>query len=68
MRAVRSAATAGSGLRARRRVARCEVARCEVGGRREADPLQGIERHVDLGFVGEPVAVDASILRSLSNR
>jgi acetylglutamate kinase len=33
---------------------------------READPLQGIERHVDLGFVGEPVAVDASILKSLS--
>ena len=25
---------------------------------REPDPLQGIERHVDLGFVGEPVAVD----------
>ncbi len=25
---------------------------------RGADPLQGIERHVDLGFVGEPVAVD----------
>ena len=38
----------------------------KVGGRRGADPLQGIERHVDLGFVGEPVAVDASILRSLS--
>jgi acetylglutamate kinase len=33
---------------------------------RGADPLQGIERHVDLGFVGEPVAVDPSILRSLS--
>ncbi len=29
---------------------------------REPDPLQGIERHVDLGFVGEPVAVDPSIL------
>jgi acetylglutamate kinase len=33
---------------------------------REPDPLQGIERHVDLGFVGEPVAVDPSLLRSLS--
>jgi acetylglutamate kinase len=33
---------------------------------READPLQGIERHVDLGFVGEPVAVDPAILKSLS--
>ena len=38
----------------------------KVGGRRQADPHQGVERHVDLGFVGEPVAVDASILRSLS--
>ncbi|MBC9034234.1 acetylglutamate kinase [Sphingomonas sp. JC676] len=34
--------------------------------RSEPDPLQGIERHVDLGFVGEPVAVDASILQSLA--
>ncbi|HEX8300619.1 acetylglutamate kinase [Sphingomonas sp.] len=34
--------------------------------RGEADPLQGIERHVDLGFVGEPVAVDPSILASLA--
>ena len=34
--------------------------------RTEADPLQGIERHVDLGFVGEPVAVDRSILDTLS--
>ena len=33
---------------------------------READPLQGIERHVDLGFVGEPVAVDPAILHSLA--
>ncbi|WP_404336294.1 acetylglutamate kinase [Sphingomonas sp. MMS12-HWE2-04] len=33
---------------------------------REPDPLQGIERHVDLGFVGEPIAVDPSILKSLS--
>ncbi|MET0240321.1 MAG: acetylglutamate kinase [Sphingobium sp.] len=39
----------------------------KVGGRREADPLQGIERHVDLGFVGEPVAVDTRILNSLSS-
>jgi acetylglutamate kinase len=30
------------------------------------DRLQGIERHVDLGFVGEPVAVDITILTSLS--
>ncbi len=37
----------------------------KVAGR-EADPLQGIERHVDLGFVGEPVAVDPSILHSLA--
>ena len=37
----------------------------KVSGR-EADPLQGIERHVDLGFVGEPVAVDPSILRALA--
>lgn len=36
----------------------------KVGGR-EADPHQGIERHVDLGFVGEPVAVDRRILDSL---
>ena len=35
-------------------------------GRSEADPLQGIERHVDLGFVGEPVAVDRRILDTLS--
>lgn len=33
---------------------------------RDPDPLQGIERHVDLGFVGEPVGVDPSILRSLA--
>lgn len=35
---------------------------------RAADPLQGIERHVDLGFVGEPVRVDPSILKSLSDQ
>lgn len=40
---------------------------CEkVGGKREPDPNSGIERHVDLGFVGDPVAVDRSILDSLS--
>ncbi|WP_213980706.1 acetylglutamate kinase [Sphingomonas sp. dw_22] len=33
---------------------------------REPDPLRGIERHVDLGFVGEPVAVDPAILKSLA--
>jgi acetylglutamate kinase len=33
---------------------------------REPNPLSGIERHVDLGFVGEPVAVDPSILKSLA--
>ncbi len=38
----------------------------KVGGRREADPNSGIERHVDLGFVGDPVAVDRRILDSLS--
>ena len=34
--------------------------------RTEPDKLQGIERHVDLGFVGEPVAVDRAILDTLS--
>jgi len=34
--------------------------------RAEPDKLQGIERHVDLGFVGEPVAVDRRILDTLS--
>lgn len=38
----------------------------KVGGKRDADPLRGIERHVDLGFVGEPVAVDTRLLKSLS--
>ena len=33
---------------------------------READAKQGIERHVDLGFVGEPVSVDRSIIDTLS--
>ena len=35
-------------------------------GLRDADPRQGIERHVDLGFVGEPVAVDRRILDTMS--
>ena len=40
---------------------------CEkVGSKREADPNSGIERNVDLGFVGEPVKVDRRILDSLS--
>ncbi|WP_026325706.1 acetylglutamate kinase [Sphingomonas sp. Mn802worker] len=38
----------------------------KVGGNRDADPRQGIERHVDLGFVGEPVAVDRRIVDTLS--
>lgn len=38
----------------------------KVGSRREADPTRGIERHVDLGFVGDPVAVDRKILDTLS--
>ena len=38
----------------------------KVGGRREADRTQGIERHVDLGFVGEPVAVDRTIIDTLT--
>ena len=32
----------------------------------EADPNSGIERHVDLGFVGEPVKVDPAILHNLA--
>jgi acetylglutamate kinase len=37
----------------------------KVGHAREPDRLQGIERHVDLGFVGEPIAVDRTILDTL---
>ena len=33
---------------------------------RNADPNRGIERNVDLGFVGEPVSVDRSIIDTLS--
>jgi acetylglutamate kinase len=38
----------------------------EKVSRAEADRLQGIERHVDLGFVGEPKTVDRTILDTLS--
>jgi len=38
----------------------------EKVGRSEPDPNVGIERKVDLGFVGEPVAVDCTILDTLS--
>src|SRR3546814_1832149 len=34
--------------------------------RTEPDPKSGIERHVDLGFVGEPIAVDPTILVNLT--
>lgn len=34
--------------------------------RTEPDPNSGIERHVDLGFVGEPVHVDPTILRIMA--
>lgn len=41
---------------------------CEkVGDKRAPDPNSGIERNVDLGFVGDPVKVDRRILDSLSN-
>ena len=35
-------------------------------GRSEPDPNVGLERKVDLGFVGEPVAVDCTILNTLA--
>ena len=38
----------------------------EKVSRTEPDPNSGIERHVDLGFVGEPVAVDPTILQNLT--
>ena len=38
----------------------------EKVGRSTPDKLQGIERHVDLGFVGEPVGVDRRIIDTLS--
>ena len=34
--------------------------------RTQPDPNSGIERHVDLGFVGEPVGVDPTILINLT--
>jgi acetylglutamate kinase len=34
---------------------------------READPNRGIERNVDLGFVGEPVAVNPAIIKTLTD-
>jgi len=40
---------------------------CEkVGGKRAPNLDSGIERHVDLGFVGDPVSVDRSLLDTLS--
>jgi len=39
----------------------------EKVGRSTPDKLQGIERHVDLGFVGEPVGVDRRIIDTLSS-
>ncbi|WP_294262490.1 acetylglutamate kinase [uncultured Sphingomonas sp.] len=36
--------------------------------RTEPDRNSGIERHVDLGFVGDPVAVDPSILTMLASQ
>jgi len=38
----------------------------EKVGRNTPDRLQGIERHVDLGFVGEPVGVDRRIIDTMS--
>ena len=38
----------------------------EKVSRSQPDKLQGIERHVDLGFVGEPKHVDRTILDQLS--
>ncbi|RYY28197.1 MAG: acetylglutamate kinase [Sphingomonadales bacterium] len=34
--------------------------------RTEPDPNSGIERHVDLGFVGDPISVDPTILYALA--
>jgi acetylglutamate kinase len=41
------------------------LVQAEKVGRSEPDTLQGIERKVDLGFVGEPVAVDRRIVDTL---
>lgn len=43
------------------------LVQAEKVDRRSPDPLQGIERNVDLGFVGEPVAVDRRIIDTLSS-
>jgi acetylglutamate kinase len=38
----------------------------KIGGKRAPNPDSGIERHVDLGFVGDPVRVDRQIIDTLS--
>lgn len=43
------------------------LVQAEKVGRSEPDQHQGIERKVDLGFVGEPVAVDRRIIDTLSS-
>src|SRR3546814_8456714 len=43
-----------------------DVCSSDLLGKREADPNSGIERNVDLGFVGDPVRVDRSILDTLT--
>jgi len=42
------------------------LVQAEKVGRIDPDRLQGIERHVDLGFVGEPVAVDRRLIDQIS--
>ena len=42
------------------------LVQAEKVGRTDPDRSQGIERHVDLGFVGEPVAVDRRLIDSLT--
>src|SRR6478735_8785071 len=44
------------------------LVRAEKVQRSEPDRKQGIERHVDLGFVGEPVEVKPAILTTLSSQ
>ena len=44
------------------------LVRAQKVGRAEPDRAQGIERHVDLGFVGEPVAVDGTIIDTLADK
>ena len=43
----------------------CGLVRAEKVGR-DANPQIGIERHVDLGFVGEPVGVDRRLIDTLA--